>query len=262
MSNTAVGSKVKFSMSHLDEQSWKSGNGRGLGWLVRDLGIGGATDGMVTMQVLRSTGQSHPESGWQQYELALDVIHVMNGWVEIAFFKGAATRLSAGTCACIPAGTPFNELCCSSDAVVLRITVNAEYLDHWEKPQKPVTFSLCEETADSWKQGAGRRSFLAYRDFGVGNATGNRLRIKGYRNSGAVGAETGWHYHTCGLQVNYKLRGASEITFAPGTRTLLSAGSCMCIPPGTPHDERSSSAGGEGIEITLGEIGTVSCDAP
>jgi hypothetical protein len=71
-------------------------------------------------------------------------------------------------------------------------------------------------TADSYKIGAGRRPWVAYRDFGVAEATGGQLHFVGARFDNASEITTGWHYHTCELLIAYYLSGWIDLYVQSG----------------------------------------------
>jgi len=123
-------------------------------------------------------------------------------------------------------------------------------------------------TKDSYKQGAGRRSFISYRDIGVTDATGGRI----YAVAGRLGKEaetvaTGWHYHTCELQTAYTFAGGPA-TFQTGedlagnTTKQIGSQTFMCMSKGHPHNELGSTAGGTYLELVIGEMGTVPIEDP
>jgi hypothetical protein len=51
----------------------------------------------------------------------------------------------------------------------------------------------------------GRRHFFQYRDLGVTEATGGKMRAQVTSAKSAMDRATGWHYHTCEMQFVYIL---------------------------------------------------------
>jgi quercetin dioxygenase-like cupin family protein len=125
-----------------------------------------------------------------------------------------------------------------------------------------VRFVLSQLSADSFKLGSGRRANIAYRDFGIGDATEGKLKFIGARIDKASEISTGWHYHTCEFLIAYYVSGWIDLYLEPGKLTRLEAGSCICLPKGMPHNEVRNSDNMELVEVYLGEMGTVVCDEP
>ena len=123
-------------------------------------------------------------------------------------------------------------------------------------------FVLSHLAPDSYKLGAGRRSWIEYRDFGLAAATGGKFSMFGARVQKASDFTTGWHYHTCELLIAYYTSGWIDVYFEPGKLTRLEAGSCIAIPRGMPHNEICCSDNMELIEVIVGEMGTVACEEP
>ena len=105
------------------------------------------------------------------------------------------------------------------------------------------------ETA-AWRD-AGLRAFLHYRDLGVAEATGGRVRAEHIRATGPVEGGTGWHCHDLEFQFVYVLAGFVEFTAAGHGEVRLEAGDCAHIPPFTMHDETAFSEDFEVLEVTM-----------
>ena len=109
----------------------------------------------------------------------------------------------------------------------------------------------------------GRRPFFKYRDLGLEDATGGRMRA--YQNSSIAGMTeaTGWHYHICEMQFVYVLRGKLTIEFEDGTVATFAAGDAFFVPGGVRHNEIYASEDKEALEVSVpGKIGTVNCERP
>ena len=107
----------------------------------------------------------------------------------------------------------------------------------------------------------GRREFFRYRDLGVTEATGGRMRAQVTSAKSAMDRETGWHYHTCDMQFVYILKGWVDLEFADGKQARLGAGDSVMIPGGLPHQETATSEDLELVEVSVpAEMGTVACD--
>ncbi|HUB97126.1 MAG TPA: cupin domain-containing protein [Stellaceae bacterium] len=109
----------------------------------------------------------------------------------------------------------------------------------------------------------GRRSFFKYRDLGVTEGTGGRMRAQITSATAPMDRETGWHYHTCEMQFVYLLRGWADLEFEGGRKVHLTAGDSLMIPGGAPHQELRTSDDFEILEVSVpAEMGTVPCDPP
>jgi mannose-6-phosphate isomerase-like protein (cupin superfamily) len=105
----------------------------------------------------------------------------------------------------------------------------------------------------------GRRQFFQYRDLGVTEATGGKMRAQ--VTSAKSDRETGWHYHTCDMQFVYILRGWVDLEFAGGQKARFGVGDSVMIPGGLPHQETATSEDLELIEVSVpAEMGTEACD--
>ena len=109
----------------------------------------------------------------------------------------------------------------------------------------------------------GRRAFFKYRDLGVTDATGGRMRAQVTSTTAPMERATGWHYHTCEIQFVYMLRGWVDLEFEGGRKVRLEAGDSVMIPGGAPHQEILTSDDFEILEVSVpAEMGTVNCDPP
>ena len=109
----------------------------------------------------------------------------------------------------------------------------------------------------------GRRDFFRYRDLGVTEATGGKMRAQVTTAITAMTRETGWHYHTCDMQFVYALKGWVDLEFPGGRKVRLEAGDSVMIPGGLPHQETRTSDDFEILEISVpAEMGTERCDRP
>lgn len=122
---------------------------------------------------------------------------------------------------------------------------------------------LTYATSESAPFVKGRREFFHYRDLGVGEGSGGRLRAVVTGAIKKMQQPTGWHYHTCDVQFLYILSGWVDLEFETGDKFRVSAHQSLSIPAGLRHNEITFSDDFECIEITVpGEIGTVPCDPP
>lgn len=109
----------------------------------------------------------------------------------------------------------------------------------------------------------GRRPFFKYRDLGVTDATGGRMRAQVTSAEAGLSEPTGWHYHACEMQFVYMLEGWVELEFEDGRRVTLEAGESVMIPGGERHQEVRTSDTMRLLEVSVpAEMGTVICDPP
>lgn len=109
----------------------------------------------------------------------------------------------------------------------------------------------------------GLRSFFAYRDLGVRDATGGAYGAHIIRAVPGEGAKPNWHTHDLGFQFVLVLRGTvtfdyediGQLTFRPGDSVLQ--------PPGVRHREVSHSDDLELLEVTSpADFATATATAP
>ena len=128
-----------------------------------------------------------------------------------------------------------------------------------KRPAKDMKLAI--STAKDARYVPGRREFFEYRDLGVTEATGGKMRAQVTSAKSAMDRETGWHYHTCDMQFVYVLRGWVDLEFAGGKKARFGAGDSVMIPGGTPHQEIATSEDFQLIEVSVpADMGTEPCD--
>ena len=109
----------------------------------------------------------------------------------------------------------------------------------------------------------GRRTFFRYRDLGVADASGGRIRAQVMEAISGMTEPTGWHVHHCEAQFVYVLKGWVELEFEDGTRERLSTGDAVMIPGEMKHNEIATSDDVEILELSIpGPMGTTPVDPP
>src|SRR6516162_5312093 len=107
----------------------------------------------------------------------------------------------------------------------------------------------------------GRRHFFRYRDLGVTDATGGKMRAQVTSAKSAMARATGWHYHTCDMQFVYILKGWVDLEFAGGGKVRFSVRDSGMIPGGLPHQETATSDDLQIIEVSVpAEMGSEACN--
>ena len=125
----------------------------------------------------------------------------------------------------------------------------------------PMSVALASGKNPTYVQG--RRAFFKYRDLGVTDATGGRMRAQVTSATQGMSKPTGWHYHVCDMQFVYMLSGWVDLEFEDGRAVRLEAGDSVMIPGGTRHQEIRTSDSFEILEVSLpADMGTESCDPP
>ena len=109
----------------------------------------------------------------------------------------------------------------------------------------------------------GRREFFKYRELGVTEGTGGRMRAQVTSASQGLARPTGWHRHVCEMQLVYMLSGWLELDFEDGGLVRLEAGDSVMIPGGAAHNETRTSDNFELLEVSVpADMGTEPCDPP
>jgi quercetin dioxygenase-like cupin family protein len=118
-------------------------------------------------------------------------------------------------------------------------------------------------SAKAPKMTHGRRDFFTYRDLGISEGSGGKMRGQLMKAKEGMTAPTGWHYHTCDSQFVYCLKGWVELEFEDHPTVRMEAGDSMFIPGGWVHNELRTSNDIEILEVSVpGELGTVPVDPP
>ncbi len=109
----------------------------------------------------------------------------------------------------------------------------------------------------------GRREWMKYRELGVTEGSGGRIRAQVTSATQGLSAPTGWHVHLCEGQFVYMLDGWVDLEFAGGKLVRIAEGDSMYIPGGTPHNELATSDRFELLEVSVpADMGTEPCDPP
>ncbi len=116
---------------------------------------------------------------------------------------------------------------------------------------KPQTFMASHLKDALFKTGL--RSYAAYRELGVENATGGAVQAHVIRLLGKCDPKVVSipHYHGVQFQFLYMLKGWMIGEYEGAGRVKMSAGSCWIQPPGIRHQVIDYSDGCEMIEVIL-----------
>lgn len=131
-----------------------------------------------------------------------------------------------------------------------------------QRPVSTYKATVSHDGPDAFGQD-GFRSFFNVRDLGILDATDGDYCVKLVRARDPGHVTTGWHFHTCELQVVVCLRGWEDLALEDGRLVRIVPGSCLNIPPGFGHNEVGYSDDFEVMVITKpGRIGTTSIPRP
>ncbi len=97
----------------------------------------------------------------------------------------------------------------------------------------------------------GLRDYFDYRDLGMAEATGGKLRAHVIRPSGPFEKSGDLHYHVLDFQMVYVLKGWARVHFEGVGEVRFESGSCMYQEPGIHHRVLEYSDDYTVIEITV-----------
>ncbi len=130
---TTAQPKAEFSVSHLKDAEFESQGLRSF-FEYRDLGIKAATGGRVGAHVIRAKPGKHGSTGWHSHDLEVQLVYVLQGWVEFDYEGVGAVRLEAGACVHQPPGIRHVEIAHSDDVEFLEITLPADFTTEKAEP--------------------------------------------------------------------------------------------------------------------------------
>ncbi|MCH7778362.1 MAG: cupin domain-containing protein [Gemmatimonadetes bacterium] len=130
---TTAQPKAEFSVSHLKDAEFESQGLRSF-FEYRDLGIKAATGGRVGAHVIRAKPGKHGSTGWHSHDLEVQLVYVLQGWVEFDYQGVGEVRLEAGACVHQPPGIRHVEIAHSDDVEMLEITLPADFTTEKAEP--------------------------------------------------------------------------------------------------------------------------------
>jgi len=119
--------KHRFTVSHHREVDFDQGLRTYA--MYRDLGIAGATDGMVRAHVIRLIPPFRPEevSTPHYHDVDFQMIYVLKGWYKTEFEGEGVHTFEAGSCWIQPPGIKHSVLGYSDDCELLEIVLPADF---------------------------------------------------------------------------------------------------------------------------------------
>lgn len=168
---------------------------------------------------------------------------------------GAKKPASAVKTAAAKKAAPARKSVAAKKAAAPKAPARAQAAPKPGKPPKvvwkPQTFMASHLKDALFKTGL--RSYAAYRELGVENATGGAVQAHVIRLLGKCDPKVVSipHYHGVQFQFLYMLKGWMIGEYGGAGRVKMSAGSCWIQPPGIRHQVIDYSDGCEMIEIIL-----------
>src|ERR1700737_3670064 len=127
MTDAALESSQKFTVSHLDETAFKIGGLRSSS-ANRDLGIAAATNGLATAHVIRMVAPfTRALSQRHHHNVQFQLVYVLKGWFKSEFEGHGVHTMKEGSCWIQPPGIRNTVLGWSEDCEVLEIILPAEH---------------------------------------------------------------------------------------------------------------------------------------
>lgn len=132
-----------------------------------------------------------------------------------------------------------------------------------DQSNAPKLGKMVHATPENAASVAGRRAFFSYRDLGVTDATGGKMRAQLTTADKGMTESTGWHYHVCEAQFVYCTSGWVDLEFETGETVRVKAGESIFIPGGMKHNELRTSDDFQILEVSVpAEMDTVACAKP
>jgi hypothetical protein len=118
--------KQRFVFNHLDVDSFDSGLRSYAQY--RDLGIAGATNGLVRAHVIKMVPPCDPAvvSKWHFHDVEFQMIYVLKGWIKSEFDGAGAVTMRQGSCWLQPPKIKHSVLDYSDDCELLEIIMPAD----------------------------------------------------------------------------------------------------------------------------------------
>ena len=117
-----------FTISHQRDEDFKAGGLRTYA-KYRDLGMNGATNGLVQAHVIRFVPPCRPEevSKLHFHDVDFQMAYVLKGWITTSFEGQGAITMKAGSCWLQPSKIRHKVLDYSDDCEVLEIAMPADF---------------------------------------------------------------------------------------------------------------------------------------
>ena len=120
-------SKQQFSVSHLNEEDFKTGGLRSYS-AHRDLGVAMATNGVATAHVIRMIAPfSEQFSQRHHHNVQFQLVYVLKGWFQSEFDGQGVQTMKEGSCWIQPPNIRHTVVGWSEDCELLEVILPAEH---------------------------------------------------------------------------------------------------------------------------------------
>lgn len=120
-------SKQQFSVSHLNEDDFKTGGLRSYS-AYRDLGVAMATNGVATAHVIRMIAPfSEQFSQRHHHNVQFQLVYVLKGWFQSEFDGQGVQTMKEGSCWIQPPNIRHTVVGWSDDCELLEVILPAEH---------------------------------------------------------------------------------------------------------------------------------------
>jgi quercetin dioxygenase-like cupin family protein len=185
---------------------------------VRDLGIGEASGGDYTLQLVRIEPEGAHVEDLHRHDERFSLAYVLNGWLDVEFAEIGVHRLRKGTV--VPAfnGPTHRELDAGDGLELLLLVTQKDTIGHDRE-------KIVLQHADEGERTARPNDQLVVRDFGLEALTGGRMVARALEARAACDDAGDRHSHGVDFQVVYVARGWLDVDFSDLGRVRLEQGS-------------------------------------
>lgn len=100
--------------------------GRRAFFTYEDLGVAEGTNGRMRAQITAATQGFSKPTGWHYHVCDMQLVYMLEGWIDLEFEGEGIVRLEAGDSVMIPGGLPHQELRTSDSFRLLEVSCPAE----------------------------------------------------------------------------------------------------------------------------------------
>jgi uncharacterized protein YjlB len=117
-------SQMKLAIAKADAPRFVKG--RRAFFTYEDLGVAEGTNGRMRAQITASTQGFSKPTGWHYHVCDMQLVYMLEGWIDLEFAGTGVVRLVAGDSAMIPGGLPHQELRTSDSFRLLEVSCPAD----------------------------------------------------------------------------------------------------------------------------------------
>lgn len=115
---------MKLAVSRADAPRFVKG--RRSFFTYQDLGVTDGTNGRMRAQITAATQGFSKPTGWHYHVCDMQLVYMLEGWIDLEFEGEGIVRLEAGDSVMIPGGLPHQELRTSDSFRLLEVSCPAE----------------------------------------------------------------------------------------------------------------------------------------